>query len=284
MLRSPAAPQFYAGNIERQISGFLSEYNIPNDLNNPVAGIVPHAGWMYSGSVAAKVFSSFKELNQPESIILFGAVHNSWHVKENSLFPEGAWNTPLGDVKIDSELADIIIEESNGLIIENPSAHDGEHSLEVQLPFIKYFFPDAAIVPIAVLPDQNAVEVGKVSAKAIEKYNKTVVAVGSSDLTHYGENYGFAPAGSGMKAKEWMEENDRKIIEKALKMDAEQIVETAVRNHCACGSGAMAAATAFAIGCGAEKGILLEYITSFDVSPEPQFNLAVGYAGIVFDK
>ncbi len=281
-IRQPYAPNFYSGDIKYQIEDFLSDFQVPHDIPVPVAGVVPHAGWVFSGGVAAKVFSCFKEKNPPDTIILFGSVHNITNVRRHSVYPDGAWSTPVGDVEVDAEMSNIILNDLSDLVVPSYDAHDWEHSLEVQIPFIKYLLPDAKIVPIAVLPGKDSWQVGGKIAGIAQKSETNIVAVGSTDLTHYGSNYGFSPAGSGEEAKEWMIENDRKIIDKALNLEAETIVEEARQNRNSCGSGALSATAAFAKGLGREKGYLLEHITSFDIMPDPVFTMAVGYAGIIY--
>jgi len=111
---------------------------------------------------------------------------------------------------------------------------------------------------------------------------KIIVVVGTTDLTHYGDPYGFTPFGYGPEAKKKMKENDARIIELALRMKAADIRKEAQKSHNACGSGALAATVAAAKAMGAEKGQLIEYTTSHDVMAEGEFDMAVGYAGIVF--
>jgi len=282
-IREPCAPHFYSGDIEMNITTFLAGYEPPDDLKKPLVGIVPHAGWIYSGSTAAKVFSTVKKYVNPKTIILLGTVHNKWKIKKNSVYPDGAWETPIGSVAIDERAASRILDGAPDVFTDSYDAHDGEHSIEVQIPFIKYLFPDAMIVPIAVLPDENAHIAGEKLSEILKEHDINAVVVGSTDLTHYGANYGFSPAGVGSEAKKWMEKNDRSIIEKALKLEADKIVEEAQDNYNACGSGALAAAVAFAKNHNAERGILIEYTTSYDVIPESVFSMAVGYAGIIFD-
>jgi len=165
--------------------------------------------------------------------------------------------------------------------LEDAAAHEGEHSIEVQAPFIKYLCPDAKIVPVAIPPDDSHVT-GRKIGEAVSGIGKKIVVVGTTDLTHYGAAYGFTPFGHGDKAKRLMRENDRRMIELALNMKYAEIREEAERNGNACGPGALAATVAAARAMGADKGYLLEYTTSYDVMPEGEFRMAVGYAGIVF--
>jgi MEMO1 family protein len=279
--RKPYARQFYPGDSQAQIEHFLNNYTVPKEPAEAIGGIVPHAGWFFSGAVAAKVFKCLSSKTRPDTFILLGAVHTH-KPKGNSIYSRGSWMTPLGEVKIDEDIADILLDALAGDIIEDPDAHEGEHSIEVQLPFIKYLCPDAKIVPIAILPNENAYLTGEKIGRAALGMGKKTVVVGSTDLTHYGEAYGFTPFGYGEKAKRRMEENDARMIKLALLMKAEEINKEAQGNYNACGAGALAATVAAVKAMGAVKGRLLQYTTSYDVLPEGEFAMAVGYAGILF--
>lgn len=173
------------------------------------------------------------------------------------------------------------------LLEDNPRAHVGEHSIEVQVPLIQHLFPDAKIVPIAVLPEPAATEIGLAVARAIRNSGCDAVCLGSTDLTHYGPAYGFTPRGYGEKAIQWVrDENDRRMIDLALRLDAEAAVPEAESRTNACGSGAVAATLAAARQLGAERGCLVHYTTSYDVMREQMgerdSDAAVGYAGLIF--
>jgi hypothetical protein len=279
--RQPNARQFYPGDCRAQIEHFLKNYQVPERPAMPVGGVVPHAGWVFSGAVAARVFKCISAKTFPDTFILLGAVH-TWKPRGNSIYSHGSWATPLGEVQIDEEVAETLLDVLGEDIIDDPSAHDGEHSLEVQLPFIKHLCPEASIVPIAIPPDESAHITGRKIGEAVSEMGKKIVVIGSTDLTHYGDSYGFVPFGYGEEAKRRMKENDAGIIELALRMRSAEIRKEAQKNHNACGSGALAAAVAAAKAMGAEKGYLLEYTTSYDMMPEGDFEMAVGYAGIVF--
>lgn len=255
-------------------------FRSPDTPEHIVAGIVPHAGWFFSGRLAAKVFKCLKEKNQVDTFILLGAIHS--FPERNSLFSSGSWATPFGALEADEGIASILLEAVGEDLIEDPEAHAGEHSLEVQTPFIKYFFPAAKIVPIRVNPDNKAARLGRKIGEVVAKSKKNIAVIGTTDLTHYGDDYGFAPSGGGKGALEWMKDNDQRIVKLAIDMRSEAIVEEAMMHHNACGSGALAATIAAAEVLGAKKGVLLGYTTSFEVSPDPEFFRAVGYAGIVF--
>jgi hypothetical protein len=278
--RKPAAPHFYAGDCARATERFLQGYSPPEQPARIVAGIVPHAGWVYSGAVAAKVFETIRQKTNPETFIFFGAVHQ-WP-GESAVYARGAWATPLGEIAVDSDLASKILDGSADLASENPAAHNGEHAIEVELPFVKYLFPEAKIVPISVSPDENAPAFGKRVGEILAGLGRTIVIIGSTDLTHYGNVYQFTPAGYGSAARRWQRENDARILKLAEQMKASEIVPEARSHHNACGPGALAATVAAAAVLGSRRGYLVEYTTSFDVAPEPEFRMAVGYAGILY--
>lgn len=279
--RRPQAAGFYQSecNPER-IEGYVAGFVSPAEPARPVAGVVPHAGWQYSGAVAAKVFRTLRERGSPRSFVLLGAVHR-WGVDRNAVYASGSWQTPLGPVEVDELLARELLLRLPRDLAEDPAAHEGEHSLEVQVPFIRHFFPEAKIVPIAVPPGPGAVALGEGLGRALSGRDDAVV-IGSTDLTHYGAPYGFAPAGEGPEAREWMRENDRRMLHLVTGLEAEEIAAEARTHHNACGYGALAAAVAAARALGAPRGVLLEYTTSHDVAGERHFTMAVGYAGVVF--
>ena len=251
----------------------------------PVAGIVPHAGWVFSGATALAVLEALKDRRTPRSFVLFGAVHRP--IRRSAIFSNGVWRTPLGDAQVDERLAREILTRADDLLADDPRAHEQEHSIEVQVPFIQQLFPHAKIVPIAVVPDDDAPEIGRRVAGAIRNLDADAVCLGSTDLTHYGPAYGFTPKGVGEEALRWVrDENDRRIIDLMLRLDAEAAVPEAKARMNACGSGAVAAALAAARELGAVQGYLVHYTTSFDVMKERMgrrgFDAAVGYAGLVF--
>ena len=292
-IRKPAvAGQFYPGkkaeclaDLKQCFDARVVSANVPGDI---VAGIVPHAGWMFSGDVAGLVFNTIKKVHgNVDSFIIFGAVH--WpYGKKAAVYDKGAWQTPLGEIAIDEELAGELL--SDKIIVEaNQGAHQFEHSIEVQVPFVQHLFPDAMIAPVMVPPAEFAVMLGEYVAEVIKRASqggKKIVCIGSTDLTHYGPKYGFDPMGIGPKAIAWAKEvNDKEFIDFALAMKAEQILHTAMKDQNACGAGAAAAVVSMAKELGKTKGVLLAHTHSNEVM-EKRFgessDESVGYAGIVF--
>lgn len=274
----PYAERECIQEMEKYLSLKLPE-GIPDKI---VAGIVPHAGWVFSGRTAACVFKAIEERANPQTFILFGAVH-TWGVSKPAIMAEGSWESPLGEVEVDQELGKLILKGREKEYQVGAKFHQGEHSLEVQIPFIRYLFPGAKIVPIMIPPNERAFQMGLEIGEVLPGYGNEVVAVGTSDLTHYGANYHFAPRGEGEEALRWVKEvNDRRIIDLVLQLKEREIVREANAHHNACGAGAIAATVAWARSMGAKRGTLLHYTTSFDVMPQGYPTMFVGYAGIVF--
>ncbi len=249
----------------------------------PVGGVVPHAGWVYSGAVAGCVLREIARGVTPDTVVIFGADHWGEARQRAQLDPEGSWLTPLGEVAVDASFAARVLDRAAGEIEARAESHRREHSIEVQVPLVQELWPKARIVPILVGPRVGAAQVGRWVAD-VAGADEAVVAIGSTDLTHYGPHYDFTPHGRGRAALDWVKHtNDAAILALATTMRADEIVAEALRHQNACGPGAMAAAIAFAVARGATRGRLLSYTTSHDVRPRGEPQDFVGYAGIVFD-
>ena len=223
---------FYAGDCRRLIEEFLAGFEPLDEPAELFAGVVPHAGWQYSGKVAAHVWKALATRAKPETVIVFGAVH-SGAFTENSVYPDGEWETPLGPAEVDQELAAEIVEEVKPLAVADPGPHLDEHSIEVQMPFIKALLPRARVVPIAVPRLRNPVQLGDLLSHLTRE--RRVVAVGSTDLTHYGEErYSFAPRGTGAQAHEWMKQNDKRLLDIVEALRAEEIPPEVAAHRNAC--------------------------------------------------
>lgn len=243
-----------------------------------MAGIVPHAGWMYSGGTAALTIRSIAAY-KPETVIIFGAVHIlDRHLA--SLFDRGIWRTPIGESQIDCELCAELLKSS--LISASPESHLNEHSIEVELPLIQRLLPDVKLVPLMVNPSERAADVGRVAAAAAESLGRRVAYLASTDLTHYGPAFGFEPMGSGEPGIRWAKEvNDRRFLAVVGSMDPEAIVPEADHNRNACGSGAVAALLG-AIADKSKQSKELCHTCSAEVKPELRPENSVGYASTVF--
>jgi AmmeMemoRadiSam system protein B len=217
------AGQFYPGQHDAciaEIHEFLDKMPPHDSLPETiVGGIVPHAGWTFSGALAAMVFAAIRQRHEKvNTFVIFGAAH-SYFGGTPALCASGAWLTPLGEAVVDEELAQAVLSGTNAT--DDLPAHAAEHSIEVQIPLIQDIFPGAKILPILVPPREQAVALGGAVGRIIERTEqKKIVCIGSTDLTHYGPSYGFTPMGIGKAALQWAKEvNDRKFIDLALRMD-----------------------------------------------------------------
>jgi len=283
------AGQFYPGQYDScvdEINKHLEQRALVVPLPETIAaGIVPHAGWTFSGSVAGMVFSAIKQLHEKvHTFVIFGAAHG-YYGTSPAVYDRGSWRSPLGEASVDEDLADAVL--NSGAAVSDPAAHNAEHSIEVQVPFIQYLFAGAKILPIIVPPTKQAVTLGTETGRIINgSRDKKIVCIGSTDLTHYGPRYGFAPMGATADGIRWAHQvNDKKFIDLALELESEGLLSSAAENCNACGAGAAAAATAAAKKLGKTKGILLAHTNSNQVMLTKMGTSgteSVGYAAIVF--
>jgi len=288
-VRKPAvAGQFYPANADecrQEIQECLPQTPITAMLpSHIVAAIVPHAGWVFSGDLAAMAFEAIRQVNgRVDSFVIFGAAHRYFNGGA-VVYDHGAWETPLGLAEIDEELAGQIVDLGAHADL---AAHRGEHSIEVQIPFIQYLFADAKIVPVLVPVAGFEYHLGtRIGQHLARQKDRRVVCIASTDLTHYGPRYGFCPAGTGPAALKWARQvNDVEFIKLAVQMEADKIVSHALDKGNACGPAAVATVVAAARAMGCTHGTLLAHTTSNDVL-ERRFRQtsqeSVGYAAIVY--
>ncbi|MCP4022194.1 MAG: AmmeMemoRadiSam system protein B [Desulfobacteraceae bacterium] len=268
----PATP----GECEEQIQTFIHEKQGILD-GSFAGGIVPHAGWYYSGSIACRVIGSLKSQTKIDTVVLLGAhMHPQ---SEPFILTHGVCETPLGDLMVDEELVSHI---TDGISIRkrDPMRFPDENTLELQYPFVKYFFPDAMIVSAGVAPSNFASIIAHTIVESAQKLSRKIVVVGSTDMTHYGSNFGFTPAGTGEKAVDWVKnENDKNAIDVMLEMDDAAIISQGLDHKNMCCAGAAAATAAACKKMGAAKAMTLDYATSYEKSASESF---VGYSGILY--
>ncbi len=243
-----------------------------------LGGIVPHAGWYYSGSIACRVIGSMAA-GDVDVVLMFGL-----HMHPGStpcVMVKGAWETPFGDIAVHEAFAGALA-HMVGATPMAPATFPEDNTIEVQLPFVKHFFPTAAIVPVGVPPSSLARVMGTAAADIASKLGLAMKVIGSTDMTHYGLNYGFTPEGICETAHDWVKRtNDPKAIKAMVSMDADAILAQGRENHNLCCAGAAAAAATASKAMGAARGVKLDYATSYEKSPGDSF---VGYSGILFEK
>lgn len=288
-IRKPVvAGQFYPGNAAEclsQLRDCLASQVMNDSLPDPlVAGIVPHAGWMFSGPLAAMVFAAAKHRRPAtRTFVIFGAAHGYFGPKP-AVDACDAWETPLGNVQIDDSLRRALLD--GGAVIAASSAHRHEHSIEVQVPFVQHLFPEARILPIIVPANESAIVLANAIADLPVDTVAGLLCIGSTDLTHYGPRYGFTPMGIGAEALGWASGvNDRQFIDLALALEAQRLLANSIENGNACGPGAAAAAVLFAQRRGSSGGVLLSHTNSNEIMLRQMSTASrdsVGYAAIVF--
>ncbi|HPE62891.1 MAG TPA: MEMO1 family protein [Methanothrix sp.] len=224
--------------------------------------VVPHAGYVYSGAVAAEVYA---RLPERETFVLIGPNHRGLGLPV--ALSRDSWTTPLGDVECDVELADAL---AGSIIDVDESAHLYEHSLEVQIPFLQYRFSGFKILAIAMglQDEETAVEVGEAVGEAAKSLGRNCTVIASSDFTHY-------------EPQDEARRKDARVIEAILRMDVPSIYKTVYGlNLTACGYGPISATITASKILGAKTGKLLRYSTSGDVIGD--FSQVVGYGAIAF--
>jgi len=264
MRRSAVAGTFYPGQAEELRSQIGSMVDKDANKEKVIGVVSPHAGYIYSGPVAASLFS---HIEVTETAVVLGPNHTGIG-SAFSLYKSGSWSTPFGDVKIDEELASGIAERSE-LIEADETAHAREHSIEVQVPFLQYFKRGCRIVPMVVSSAgyEEYLEVASAIAAAIADAKKDILIVASSDMSHY-------------EPHEQAKKKDKIAIDAILKLDERLLIDE-VKKHkiTMCGYIPTAIMLIASKILNAKKARLIRYQTSAETSGD--YTAVVGYAGVI---
>jgi len=268
-----------AAEIALLVEGWESELVRSGEGMAPggaVAAVAPHAGWFFSGKLAWLAVRSLDA--DAETVLVVGG-----HGAPGSpvrMAAEDAFETPGGLLRADPEFARALGE---GLAAEGFALAPDEradNTVEVQLPLVRERCPTARVVWLRVPNESRSARAGALAAELARRLGRKAALLASTDLTHYGPNYGFEPAGTGRKALDWMErENDRPVLEAMAAMDAHETVRLGEERGAACSSGAAAAAIGFARAAGVTRGTVLAYSTSASRAPSDSF---VGYGAVAY--
>jgi MEMO1 family protein len=269
ILRHPAvAGRFYPedpDDLRTEALGYLSQSISSTGTPTKAIGcIAPHAGYMYSGHVAGAVFS---QIEIPRLCVVLCPNHTGMG-RALAMMSEGSWETPLGEVPIDSEFA-LALQQRFPALHNDPAAHRAEHATEVELPFLQLKQPNLRIVPIALGTGQFEVleQLGMALADVIARRGDPVLIVASSDMNHYESDV-------VTRAK------DHRAIERILSMDAHGLFDVVTQQNVSmCGFGPAVVMLTAARQLGAKSAQLVKYATSGDVSGDRE--MVVGYAGVV---
>jgi AmmeMemoRadiSam system protein B len=269
--------------IESARRAALESAAAEGDSSAGLGAIVPHAGWLCSGSVAAQAIAALAAGRpQVEVVVVFGAIHTPLAIDRAVLDSHACWAVPGKESEVVVDLRDRLAAGGSGFLVDD-RFHRREHAVEVELPLIQAAWPGAKILPIESPPIASAVDVGVSVARAVTAAGLSAVYLASSDLTHYGPDYRFAPAGVGTVALAWAMENDRRILRIVTDLTPEKIVPEARKSLNACGAGAIASMIAACLVKGAQSAKVLRHTNSFEtlaaVAPQSPDN-AVGYAAV----
>lgn len=269
------ADKFYPADsilLKRTVETFLNDATPKNNMN-PIALILPHAGYIYSGQIAADGFNQIRG-NDYELIVILGTNHTTAGFSQNAIYPKGEFQTPLGSLMVDEESAHDLM-EINKDVIPHLSAHAKEHSIEVQLPFIKYLFPKTKILPIVVCSSELEDNQRFGESLALILKNKKALIIASSDLSHYP---GFDEAVlTDTKTLNTIKTLDLYKIKKELKIAVESAKSGL--STCACGEAPIMAAVAAAKKLGADNASIISYSNS-GYNSIGDVNRVVGYGAM----
>lgn len=260
-------------DIERCFKHDLGPGELPNgdsSKDNIIGLVTPHAGYMYSGHVAAHSYYELISNGIPKTVIILSPNHTGLG-SPISIMGDGVWSTPLGDVEIDSDFTTELLKRTD-VLVDDASAHLKEHSIEVHLPFLQYFSNDFKIVPIVMWMQDldSSKELSEAIYDTIVSLNKSVVIIASTDLTHY-------------MPRDIAKSQDDLVIEAILNLDEEAMINRIEEHNITmCGYGPVATMILVSKKLGVETGKLLKYSNSGDISGD--HDSVVGYASIVLKK
>jgi len=277
--KAAAAGSFYTDDpqaLAAQVDALLAEAEVATGHPRPIALIVPHAGYLFSGHVAAQAYKQIEGVDY-EAIVVVGNNHYDPHFRRISVWAEGAFETPLGYARVDEELAAELLAADERILFDR-NVHRREHSVEVQLPFLQRIYGDRLrFVPVIVgAPDpENCRVLAEALARVLSGRRALIIA--SSDLSHY-------PAYDDAVS------SDRAILQAIVTMDPERFI--GVREEmmgrsipnlatCACGEGPVLTAMMAAKALGANRAAVLRYANSGD-TPFGERSKVVGYGAVMF--
>jgi AmmeMemoRadiSam system protein B len=269
MIRTPAvAHQFYPGEaaaLRQTIAELMPAAGL--EKKKALAVVAPHAGYIYSGGVAAETFS---RVEVPRDVVLLGPNHHGYGAPV-AIMQEGGWEMPLGTVPINEELASAITGRAPGLITPDETAHRFEHSLEVQVPFLQVLQPKLRLAPLVLgrLSLPQCTEVGTAIAAAIREYAQPVLIVASTDMTHY-------------ESRQAASTKDQLALDRISDLDPSGLYQTVAANRISmCGVIPTTAALVAAVALGAKRAELVRYTDSGEASGDT--SQVVAYAGFVIE-
>jgi len=253
----------------RELAGFESPVG---SSGRSLACMVPHASWFFSGGIAYRAIVRLQQ--DADCVIVFGG-----HLGGDAppLFVEAEeFETPCGPLYRDEELFSALDDQ-----IELRPDSSVDNTIEVLLPMVRHVFPEARFLGLRMPAGLASWETGRIIARTAKSLGLSCVAISSSDLTHYGTDYGFEPQGRGVHALDWVRSvNDHRFLDAVIEGDPKKTLKYALEEKSACSPGAVIAGMGFASEYDAHKASLLEYSTSADIRASSSF---VGYGSITWE-
>lgn len=272
-IRKRALPEGWYPNSKHEIESLIAGWVSPAVSGDIEAGVLPHAGWTFCGSIIAQIVGRVAEA--VDTIVVLGG-----HNPPGGTFiayPYDEWSTPIGSFAADWELADSVKSLNTERWADEEFA---DNTIEVIMVMALALRPGAKWAAWRVPADRRAIGFGESLAKAAEISGRRIAVLGSTDLTHYGPQYGFAPPESRDDPVRWVRERDWRMLEALADFDGEGALKAANIDKCACSAGGAVAAMSYAKARGTGKGRVLSYGTSRDIYPADSF---VGYGGLVWE-
>ncbi len=272
-IRRPAVAGAFYPRSATEIKSFIERFLSGAKKRRCVGAVAPHAGYEFSGRTAVSVYESIE--NDFDAVVIVGLNH---YGRGRIAASDGIWQTPLGSVKTDEELIEKMSER--GITTDN-SVHAMEHSIEVQVPFIQFFFPDVKIVPVSFSPAlfdvKTCRQLGEAIFDSASEIGRKILVVASSDFTHYGDAYNYKPfAGTVSQILKKIRETDNKAIKAITDFAPERLIDMP---GTICGYGCISALLYYSRKAGAEKAEVVDYRTSFETSRRA--DAIVSYCGIL---
>jgi AmmeMemoRadiSam system protein B len=276
-LRKQCLPAGWYPRSAEEIEGFLRRFPRNSAEKGARAAMAPHAGWFYSGHIAARAVGALGP--GVETLVVIGG-----HLPAGYpplFYEEDGAVTPLGELEIDGEFRTLLWEELGG----RPDRFE-DNTVEVLLPMVKFYFPGVKLLALRLPAEIASFEAGKKIARIAESIKRKIGVLGSTDLTHYGYNYDFTPMGPGGKAGkalEWVKTvNDRAFIAGVVSGNPEEALLRAERDRSACSAGAVLACMGYVRAVAVSRPELLAYGTSADRSGGEVPDSFVGYAALAW--
>ena len=277
IIREPILAGAWYPSEPEKVEDFLRDFRKNSRISASASAVIaPHAGWYYSGNIAGRSIASLHNNTDIDTVVIIGG-----HLAASSSFlfaDEDAVRTPFGLMYIDNELMARLAKK-----LDARSDKFQDNTVEILVPMAHYFFPKSRLLWARFPANLKSFDAGKILAQIAAALGRSIVVIGSADLTHYGSNYGFSPKGRGKAALNWVKNtNDAAFINAVLNNNPKEALRCAEEDQSSCSAGAVLGVMGYSEQLGKAKAELLEYGTSADVKDDETPDSFVGYASILW--